>query len=70
MDFIYPKGDGMFQDDCQWAHIARNCFEKNSGQFRHMIWQPKLPDMNPMQHIWDMRDICAHNSIPTTTKDL
>ena len=39
MDFYFPNGEGIFQDDNAHIHRARNVldwFEMNSETFQHM----------------------------------
>ena len=43
MDFYFPNGNGIFQDDNARIHKARkveNWFETFSELFQHMYWPP------------------------------
>ncbi|XP_054724724.1 cytochrome P450 4c3-like [Uloborus diversus] len=75
MDFTYPNNDGIFMDDnapCHRSTTVRDWFEEHSGQFQRMIWPPRPPDMNPIEHLWDIieRSVRAQNPAPSTLSQL
>jgi hypothetical protein len=75
MDFMYPHNDGIFQQDnapCHRAGVVQNWLEEHSGEFRRMVWPPRSPDMNPIEHLWDVveRSIRTQNPAPTNIREL
>ncbi|GBL78764.1 Transposable element Tc1 transposase [Araneus ventricosus] len=59
MAFVFPIGNGIFQQDnapCHKAQIVLEWFEEHTDEFHLMCWPPNLPDLNPMEHIWDVME--------------
>ncbi|GBL94520.1 Transposable element Tc1 transposase [Araneus ventricosus] len=59
MAFVFPTGNGIFQQDnapCHKARIVLEWFEKHTDEFHLMSWPPNSPDLNPMEHIWDVME--------------
>ncbi|GBL98023.1 Transposable element Tc1 transposase [Araneus ventricosus] len=57
MAFVFPTGNGIFQQDnapCHKARIVLEWFEEHTDEFHLMSWPPNSPDFNPMEHIWDV----------------
>ncbi|GBL92835.1 hypothetical protein AVEN_4541-1 [Araneus ventricosus] len=54
MAFVFPTGNGIFQQDnapCHKARIVLEWFNEHTDEFHLMYWPPKLPDLNPIENI-------------------
>nr|XP_042898811.1 uncharacterized protein LOC110282461 [Parasteatoda tepidariorum] len=59
MASVSPAGNGIFQQDnvqCHEAQIALEWFQEHDAEFQLMSWPPNSPDINPIEHIWDVMD--------------
>ncbi|GBO09270.1 Transposable element Tc1 transposase [Araneus ventricosus] len=59
MAFVFPTGNGIFQQDkapCHKALIVLEWFEEHTDEFHLKSWTPNSPDLNPMEHIWDVME--------------
>ncbi|GBN19316.1 Transposable element Tc1 transposase [Araneus ventricosus] len=59
MAFVFPTGNGIFQQDnapCHKARIVLEWFEEHTDEFHLVSWQPNSPDLNPMEHIRDVME--------------
>ncbi|GBM81188.1 hypothetical protein AVEN_197330-1 [Araneus ventricosus] len=59
MAFVFPIGNGIFQQNnalCHKARIVLDWFEEHTDEFHLMSWPPNSPDLNPMEHIWDVME--------------
>ncbi|GFW92823.1 transposable element tcb2 transposase [Trichonephila clavipes] len=57
MSIVHSDGLGEFQQDNATLHTSRittEWLQEPSSEFRHCRWSPKSPDMNIIQHIWDV----------------
>ncbi|GBN23482.1 hypothetical protein AVEN_91023-1 [Araneus ventricosus] len=62
MAFVFPTGNGIFQQDnapCYKARIVLKWCEEHTDEFHLMSWPPNSPDLNPMEHIWDAMELRA-----------
>ncbi|GBL74526.1 hypothetical protein AVEN_235454-1 [Araneus ventricosus] len=57
------RSHGRLWDPQLWTtpHVARlgivlEWFEEHTDEFHLMFWPPNLPDLNPMEHIWDVME--------------
>lgn len=46
---------------CYRAQVAPNPFKQHSGYFLQIVEPPRLPDMNPIEHLWDTVESCPYN---------
>ncbi|GBO33815.1 hypothetical protein AVEN_224183-1 [Araneus ventricosus] len=59
MAFVFPTGNGIFQQDnapCHKAWIVLEWFEDHTDEFYLMSWPPNSLDLNLMEHIWDVME--------------
>lgn len=59
MASVFPTGNGIFQQDnapCHKARIVLEWFEEHTDEFHLMSWPPNSPDINPIEHIWDVME--------------
>ncbi|KAK3563503.1 hypothetical protein QTP86_030370 [Hemibagrus guttatus] len=56
---VLPDGCGLFQQDkapCHKAKMLQEWFDEHNNQFEVLTWPPNSPDLNPIQHLWDVPD--------------
>ncbi|KAK3567808.1 hypothetical protein QTP86_026749, partial [Hemibagrus guttatus] len=53
----------IFKQDnapCHKADMLQEWFDEHSNQFEVLTWPPNSPDLNPIQHLWDVLDNQVH----------
>ncbi|KAG1926722.1 hypothetical protein F2P79_024710 [Pimephales promelas] len=75
MTTMYPTSDGYFQQDnapCHKAGIISDWFLEHDNEFAVLKWPPQSPDLNPIQHLWDVveREIRIMDVQPTNLRQL
>ncbi len=75
MTTVYPSSDDYFQQDnapCHKAQITSDWFLEHDNELSLLKWLPQSPDLNPIEHLWDVvkREIHIKDMQPTNLQQL
>ncbi|KAK3533242.1 hypothetical protein QTP70_013655 [Hemibagrus guttatus] len=75
METLFPDGCVLFQKDnasCHKAKMVQEWFDDHNNQFVVLTPPPNSPDLNPIQHLWDVLDmqVRAMEAPPHNLQDL
>ncbi len=75
MTTVYSSSDGYFQQDNAPRHKAQiisDCFLEHNNEFTLLKCPPQSPDLNPIEHLWDVveREIHIMDVQPTNLQQL
>ncbi|GFX11323.1 transposable element Tcb2 transposase [Trichonephila clavipes] len=75
MLFCYPPGNGVFQQENFTSHksqFATGWLVENSSDFSVINWPPGSPDLNPIEHLWDVsgQGVKGCQTAPTNLTEL
>ncbi len=75
MTTVYPSSNDYFQQDnapCHKAQIISDWFLEHDNEFTLLKWPPQSPDLNPIDHLWDVveREIHIMDVQPSNLQQL
>ena len=75
METVFTSGCGLFQQDnapCHKAKMVQEWFEEHNNEFEVLTWPPNSPDLNPIEHLWDVlnKQVRSKEALPRNLQDL
>ncbi len=72
MTTVYPSSDATSSRIMHKAQIISDWFIEHNDEFTLLKWPPQSPDLNPIEHHWDVveREICIIDVQPTNMRQL
>ncbi|GFX99285.1 transposable element Tc1 transposase [Trichonephila clavipes] len=75
MLFCFPYGNGVFQQDNFISHksqLATGWLDEHPSDFSVINWPPRSPDLNPVEHLWDVlkQGVKDHLTVQTDLTEL
>lgn len=67
VQYLFPNGDGMFQDDNAPIHTSRivqDWFYEHEGDLSHLPWPPQSPDLNIIEPVWSVLEKKVRDRYP------
>ncbi|GFX77287.1 transposable element Tcb2 transposase [Trichonephila clavipes] len=71
--FCYPHGNGVFlARQLYLSQVPVGYLDKHASDFSVINWPPRSPNLNPIEHLWDVLEqgVKSHSTAPTNLAEL